>query len=260
MKIYIIIYITIITYYFLHHIQKYKLKLLTVLFSCDRSNYLNITITTFYNHIHYYEPNIISNFHFVDSGTINRLEYVKQFKIKNIFFLNPTDPELTYNMFWTYLHGGFVLFLEDDRPFNKNIEKYIIYPNFIEESILILRKTNEVKGILLRNKDGISSIKYIKTYLGNHILWVIKYPSSGFYYINSPAIYNIKYLKKTNYFNSEKLMNRKFRKLKWYTGITFKGLKCKSNKTSAACQGVSYHLGKTYSTKSKRNICKVYMF
>lgn len=239
-----------------------NIKILTVLFSCDRNELLNRTISSFFEHMSKYDKNIKFNFYFVDSGTSNRVNYVKKYSIKNYFFLNPSNPEYTYNMFWSYLHGDFALFLEDDRPFIKSIEKSIIYNNFVEEAILILKKYKIVKGITFKNDYcGNISVKNIVTSLGKHILCIIVNPVENYYYVNGPSVYNIKYLLKTGNFESELHMAKTFRDLKWYTGFTFKGLKCKSNdifKTS--CQRITDHLGIVHSTKGRRVICKNYMY
>lgn len=258
------IYIFAITFYYtLNHKNIYYLKLLTVLFSCDRSMLLNKTITNFFDHMKYYEPHVKYNLYFVDSGTLDRLKYIQHFRIRNIFFLNPTDPEYTYNMFWSYLHDEYVLFLEDDRPFIKGIERNVIYTNFIEESILILKTKKHVKGITFKKDVSISStILNVKTYLGNHILCVIKVPIYNFYYYsNGPAVYGVKYLLKTGNFISENHMAKVFKEFKWYIGYTYKGIICKSHHNiSAECQGISNHLGGRISTKHKNSICKKFMY
>lgn len=102
------------------YILKYinaTIKILAVMFSCDRNILLNNILESVMYHIKKYERNIDCNFHFVDSGTAQRHYYVKRYNLKNTFFMNPTDPENAYKMFWSYLHGSFALFLEDDRPF-----------------------------------------------------------------------------------------------------------------------------------------------
>lgn len=141
-------------------------SLLAAIFSCDRSDFLNTSLYSFFYHVKNYEKRILVNFHFIDSGTNNRNYFVKYYKIENSFFMNPNDPEFSYRLFWSYLHSEFVLFLEDDRPFINNIEKHIIYPNYLEEAILILKRTNIVKGIILK-RDGIGRVrkKRIKTKL-----------------------------------------------------------------------------------------------
>lgn len=246
-------------YYYKKHID--NLYLLVVLFSCDRNDFLNQTIRSFYYHMRNYEPNVLFNIYFVDSGTSNRLDYVKEYSIKNTYFLNPTNPEYTYDMFWSYLYGKYVLFLEDDRPFTQNIEKQIFYPNFIEESILILDKTDEVKGIMLKDEyPGKSEIKTIKTKLGHHTLCVLKHPPWGYYYGNGPAIYGIKYLLQTGDFISENNMAGTFGRLKWYVGFTYKGLKCnESILMTLACQNLTDHLGEKKSTKSG-GMCRTSMY
>lgn len=198
----------------------------------------------------------------VDCGTSERSTYVEIYRIKNTFYMNPNNPEYTYNMFWSYLYGEFVLFLEDDRPFINNIEHNIIHSNFIEESILILRKNNNVKGITFK-EDYYGNVitKNIKTHLGVHKLCIVTNPLGNYYYVNGPSVQNVRYLLKVNNFFSEIYMARLFMSLKWYTGFTYKGLKCNNNNSfTALCQGVSIHLGRGYSTKIKRNICKNYMY
>lgn len=128
-----------------------------------------------------YEKKVKYNLYFVDSGTIDRLYFVELYSIKNTFFLNPTSADYTYNMFFTYLHGKYVLFLEDDRPF-KRIEKNIIYSNFVEEAILMLKKNKIVKGITFKNDNQ---------------------PWRNYYYVNGPSVYNIKYLLNIKSFISE---------------------------------------------------------
>lgn len=253
--------ISAIFYYYIIRKNEINTKLLTVLFACDRNDYLNITLNSFFNHINKYERIIVVYFYLVDSGTSTRLFYIEKYNIKNYFFLNPTNPEYTYNMFWSYLHGEFVLFLEDDRPFIKNIEKKIFYPNFIDESILILKIYKYVKGIILKqDRYGNITTKEIKTSLGSHTLCILINPPLGYYYANGPAVYNVKYLLQTVNFVSERYMARMFYKLKWFTGFTYKGIRCKSQSIlTTACQGISLHLN-SKTTQGKSNICKNYMY
>lgn len=246
------------SFFNIYHKSKIKYEnLLAVLFSCDRSEYLNKTILSFFSHMKKYEPNIRTNFYFVDSGTPDRLQYVKDYRILNTFFMNPNNPEYAYDMFYSYLHGNFVLFLEDDRPFVANIEKKIFYPNFIEESILILQKTDEVKGMILKiDQESVCENKTIITKLGVHELGILKNPPYGYYYCNGPAVYNIKYLKQIPDFISENNMASTFSRLKWYIGFTYKGLDCDiSIRMTTKCQGVSEHIGIKNSTQSSYTIC-----
>lgn len=241
-----------------------KIDLLTVLFSCDRSKFLNISISSFYHHVQIYENKINIIFNFIDSGTKDRMIYVQKYNIKNYFFMNPNDPEYSYRVFWSYLHGEFVLFLEDDRPFIRNIEEIIYYPNFIEESILVLNSTNEVKGIILK-RDGVGKIykKEILTYLGKHVVCILIKPPQNYFYTNGPSIYKVKYLLQAGVFLSEYLMANKFQRLTWYTGFTYKGIHCNTtNIYTTNCQGVSYHFGKEYSTlnMTKRKVCRVALY
>lgn len=249
-------------YFFLNHKEKCNLKLLTVLFSCDRSSFLNKTIRSYFIHMNNYEPKIIYNLYFVDSGTYDRLNYVEYYNIKNTFYLNPSHYKYIYTMFWSYLHGEYILFLEDDRPFIESIERHIIYSNFVEESILILKSSELVKGITLkRDNPGYVRTLNVKTYLGNHILCIIEKPWANYYFSNGPSIYSIKHLLKTDNYISEEYMGKLFKKLKWYTGFTYKALQCKTkNNFSSECQGVSIHLGIGYSTQQKNNICRNYMY
>lgn len=242
--------------------RMYNIELLTVLFSCDRSIFLNKTISSFYYHMQYYEPKIKFSFYFVDSGTSDRLNYIEKYNIKNIFFMNPNHYIYAYKMFWTYLHGEFVLFLEDDRPFIRRIENSIIYSNFLEEAILILKINKVVKGITFKNDyPGNITFKNIKTYLGIHILCIVKQPVGNYFYVNGPSIYNIKDLLQVNNFISESDVAFNFMNFKWYTGFTFKGIKCQDKNTfTSACQGISKHLGKGYSTYAGKSICKNYMY
>lgn len=259
-NVFLLYIITLILFLYIRKI--YYLELLAVLFSCDRDELLNITLTNFFCHMKYYEPNVIFNFYFIDSGTSNRKYYVKYYNIKNYFYMNPTNPEFTYNMFWSYLYGDFVLFLEDDRPFIRNIERKIIYSNFIEESILVLKQNEYVKGITFKKDVSLNvTTMNIKTYLGYHLLCIIQKPIWQYYYSNGPSVYNTKFLLKTGDFISENIMALKFMRLKWYTGFTYKGIKCKSqNILSTKCQGISIHLGVGYSTKRQKNICKNYLY
>lgn len=237
------------------------LKLLVVLFSCDRTDFLNQTISSFYYHMRNYESNIIFNFYFVDSGTSNRLEYVEEYSIKNTIFMNPNGPHYGYEIIWSYLHGKYILLLEDDRVFIKNIEKKIFYPNFIEESILILDETDEIKGIVLKtDPPSISEIKTIKTNIGNHTLCVLKHPPWGYYYVNGPAIYSIKYLLQVGPYISENNMAGMFNRLKWYIGFTYKGIKCnESILMTLKCQGLTIHLGEKKSTLTGK-MCRYSMY
>lgn len=241
-----------------------NIGLLTVLFSFDRSKLLNITFSSFFHHIYKYEKKTIINFHFVDSGTPDRLEYINKYNIKNVFYMNPNHAEYSYGMFWSYLHGSFILFMEDDWPFIRNIETHIFHPNFIEESILILQKTNLVKGIILkRDRIGKCIKRYIKTSIGDHILCILIKPPLNFYYVNGPSIYKIDHLLQTGYFESELAMSFKFKQKKWYTGFTYKGINCsKTNPYTTKCQGVAYHMGKKYSTLNAKNrkVCNSYLY
>lgn len=58
--------------------------------------------------------------------------------------MNPNDPEYSYGVFYRYMYGNYVLFLEDDRPFTLGIERKIINPNFIEEAIILLKNLKEI--------------------------------------------------------------------------------------------------------------------
>lgn len=144
-------------------------------------------------------------------------------------------------MFFTYLHGKYVLFLEDDRPF-KRIEKNIIYSNFVEEAILMLKKNKIVKGITFKNDNQ---------------------PWRNYYYVNGPSVYNIKYLLNIKSFISESNMAAMFRKLQWYNGFTYKGIKFKFKDNLQ--QNVNLkdilnsHLGIGYSTQHRKR-CRNYMY
>lgn len=255
--------LVITLYYFLcnYKKEKKKLKLLTALFSCDRKSYLNLTLYSFFRHIRMYERNINLNFNFIDSGTYDRNHYVKEYKIRNVFYMNPNDPEYAYSLFWSYLHDSFVLFLEDDRPFILDIEKKLDIPYYIEEAIEVLTKTDIVKGITLR-KDAIGDTlnKTIITRFGNITLCIMAFTS--YYYSNGPAVYRVKELKLAGSFSSEVKMARLFRKRKWYTGFTYKGIKCINNDIyNTNCQGLSYHMGYNISTQPhKRKVCKVSLY
>lgn len=234
-----------------------QINILTALFSCDRSSILNKTIQSLFLHLYKYEKNIYINFNFIDSGTPNRYSFVDKYLIENYFFMNPNNPEYSYGMFFTYLHGSFVLLLEDDFPFIDKIEQKIIYPNFIEEAVLVLNKLKSVKGIILR-KDRLGKVKILNvtSKLGNHIVCILTNPPLNYYYTNGPAIYKVRSLLSVKYFKSEYLMANSFRIRKWYTAFTYRGISCsKRYLFTTQCQGLSTHLGYKSTQGGKHNIC-----
>lgn len=240
-------------------ISPLKVKLLTALFSCDRLSLLNYTLLSFFRHISIYEPNIFIDFYFLDSGSPNRTDIVNEYRIDNVFYMNPNYYTYSYGVFWSYLHGSYVLFLEDDRPFIINIEKKLIYPNYVEEAILVLKMTNDVAGILLKDdRYGRIKTKIINTYLGKHLLCILTVPPMNMYFTNGPAVYKVKTLLKTGCYISEEHIAKVFEKKKWFTGFMYRGLKNRNiNKTfTSLCQAVSIHNGWKKSTQKKnRSIC-----
>lgn len=181
--------------------------------------------------------------------------------------MNPNTYEYSYGLIWSYIHGEFVLFLEDDRPFRLGIERFIIYPNYIEEATLLLKKINELKGILFKEYPTTATKTLnITTSLGQHILKVILKPPHDYFFTNGPAIYRVSDLLKTGNYISENNIAKYFKANRWYTGFTYKRLSCKETIIikdeiySSTCQGVSYHFDSSSTRYSNRKVCKISLY
>lgn len=234
-----------------------KADLLISIFSCNRYNYLNRTLIAFSNHLVLYEKGLKYNIIYLDQGTIERELIVEKYDIFNTIFMNPSNYTFSFKLVFSYLYTKYILLLEEDWEVVKDIEKFIFYPSFIKESILILDIVKVVYGILLRNIADLK-VNYtlnVVTKMGKHILNVLKYQKSRYSFTNGVSIYRTSDLKLINYYINEYTTSQYFRQNNYRMGFTFKGLKGSIN--SSNTQYVMKHIG---IKSARKGICNIWLY
>lgn len=252
--------------YFLYYIYLYfstifysrcNTIILITIFSCNRFNYLNRTVNAFYKHLYLYEKNLKYNTVYIDQGTIQRNFIVEKFHILNRVYMNPIGYELSFNVIFSYLYTKYILLLEEDWEVVKDIEKQILYPSFIAESIYILDIIKLIYGILLRNIPDIN-VNYsinVVTSMGKHLLNVLKPQKNRFTFTNGASIYRSSDIKHLKYYINEYSTSQYFKHNNYKMGFTYKGLKGLINSSNS--QFVMKHIGK----KTTRNgICNIWLY
>lgn len=231
-----------------------KATLLIAIFSCNRYNYLNKTLTAFFNHLLVYENKLNYNIMYVDQGTLQRYLVSVKFKLLNTIYMNPIGYSSSFNIVFSYLYTKYILFLEEDWEVVKHIEKYIFYPSFITESIKILDIVEVVYGILLRNIADIyvNCSLNVVTNMGKHLLYVLKPQKNRFTYTNGASIYRTSNLKHIKEYKNEYSVSQYFKINNYKMGFTYKGIKGCNNCTNT--QYVMKHIGKNSSRKGRCNI------
>lgn len=244
-----------LSYYY--HSQMNFTSLLVAVIACNRYIYLNNTLFSFTKHILKYEKRLKYNIIYLDQGTKQRLYIKFTYKILNTVFMNAVGYALSFNIIFSYLYTKYVLLLEEDWKVVNNIEKLIIHPSFIKESILILDKIKIIYGILLREtKDVYVNFSVnVTTVMGKHILHIIQPPKNRNTFTNGASIYRTLDLKHLKNYESEYSASQFFRKNKYRMGFTYKGLNGKIN--SSHTQYVMKHIGLNSTSKG---LCNVWLY
>lgn len=248
--------ISLFHFYYINYYYKTSIILIAVI-SCNRYKYLNTSMLSLIKHLALYEKNIHYNILYVDQGTIQRDEVISKYKLHNVVLMNPSGYSLSFNIIFSYLYTKYILLLEEDWEIVDDIEKQILHPSFIKESILILEKVKVIYGLLLRELHDIS-VNYsliISTCMGKHTLYVLKPPSNRFSYTNGACIYRSNDLKRLKYYTNEFYASQFFKSINYNLGFTYKGLSGKRNSTNV--QFIMKHIGKN---STKQGICSIWLY
>lgn len=241
--------------YLKYYRNSYPIMIIAII-ACNRFVYLNSTLNSLYTHIQNFEKDLCYSILYFDQGTVERYDVINKFKIDNSFLFNPNGMEFSFNTLFSYMYSEYVFILEEDWLVEKNIEKEILYPSFIMESLLILSKTNKIYGVILRESDHFEIHENItvKTEMGNHILYigvlVLK-----FAYTNGASIYRTKTLKELETYNGELEVARFFLNKGYKVGFTYKGKKGKRD--DIFFQHIMDHIGLH---TSKSSICSIPLY
>lgn len=253
----ILIYIIIVIYLFYKNMTNKIPILLISVIACNRYVYLNKTLLSLSKHLLMYEKKLTYNFLYIDQGTKQRKQIIKQFNFHNVVLMNPIGYSLSFNIIFSYLYTKYVLFLEEDWETVYNIEKYILHPSFIMESIELLDKVKVIYGIILRELRDIE-VSYslsINTIMGRHTLYVLRIPKNRNTFTNGPCIYRTKELKRLKYYVNEYLTSQYFKGINYILGFTYKGLYGGENSTNI--QYVMKHIGKN---STKHGLCNIWLY
>lgn len=227
--------------YLKYYRNSYPIMIIAII-ACNRFVYLNSTLNSLYTHIQNFEKDLCYSILYFDQGTVERYDVINKFKIDNSFLFNPNGMEFSFNTLFSYMYSEYVFILEEDWLVEKNIEKEILYPSFIMESLLILSKVNEIYGIILRDTYNFQIYKKItiKTKMGKNILY-IGILVANYVYTNGASIYKTKQLKEVEIYKGEQYVSKFFLKKGYKLGFTYKGRNGKKN--DIHYQHVMDHIG-----------------
>lgn len=226
------------------------------LYSCNRPEYLNKTIESILNHLDKYEKSCLFNIIWYDQGTTTRSLFIKQYSIKNSFFLNPMGYPYSFHLSFSYSPTDFVFILEDDWVIDKQNFNKLRYKDFITLSIKLIENVDYVSGIVLRDFP-LSSIKIITTTVDTKEMdmIIIDQPSCNMSFTNGPSIYKASVLSQIQEYISELLAGQWF----YYQGYRlalFNNSGCRFTQYVIDTH-VFYHIG--YSS-SRFGLCNNYLY
>lgn len=249
-----IVYLYIIACIYLIHQffrNRRKLTLLIASISCNRIFYLNISLSSIYNHIKKYENNIETTFVNIDQGT-PEIDLVLHKQNENIFHLNPTGYVYSFKLLFSILHTKYLLILEEDWAIINNIENIIKCKDFLYISMKVLENSNVVYGLYLRQHPIINSTLRLDKCL-NVKYYEVTTPWSGFCYTNGASLYKTKNLKIMTYMRSEYQTARRCMMLHFHIGYILWEYK-NSN------QGLLYIFDHIGQKSTKLGICNVSLY
>lgn len=234
------------------NIYLYKIYTLTIaVISCNRINYLNLSISSIYNHIKKYENDIYVTFINFDQGTPNREVMYKTYNIRNVFYMNPFGYTYSFTLLFSYLYSQYILLLEEDWIVINNIEEKIKYRNFLYISMYVLSKSKSIYGLYLRqhnygNKTKRVDNRFSIIYYEIHQPWI-------YCYTNGASIYKSKYLKRMDYKSSESQTARRCMNLNYHIGyIYWEYIKSTS--------GLNYPFAHIGLKSTKTGICNISLY